>query len=314
MPGITTGIKSVREIWSGREGSIDQRAERTYVRAFRVVTTDPHISSVVVIQAEDPVTGIAIPEIFDTYEAPNPNGAGEEDTKAICYRITPRQDNTDPEVWIVACQYSNTADFIHGTIDPLTRPPEVRWGKERYTKVVEQAYVNLGDANPTQAILNTAGDLFATPPTKEDMRSVLYYTRNESSFNSSSFDQYSNAVNTVKFLNRNPGIVKCEPITADQRFENNIVYWSVKYQFHINPDGWQVSVLNRGRRVRPAAGQPPVPYSNIRGGEQYATPALLAADGTLLPPNAVPVYLKFNFYPGADLNLLNLTFPYGGNS
>jgi hypothetical protein len=57
---------------------------------------------------------------------------------------------------------------------------------------------------------------------------------------------YQDAVNEDSFMGFTPGQVKVAGISASSRFENNVRFWEVTYEFEFSRDDWDLHILDRG--------------------------------------------------------------------
>lgn len=227
----------------------------------------------------------------------------------------------DPKVFKVTIQYSKPAQ--QGWVpDPIARPVEVSWDFLHSTEDAnhEHSYDPIING---RRIENTAGELFDPPVVRDVNRPVLRMSRNEAQFNPIAAVGFMDTVNSDVWLGVPIGMAKLSDIRATRFIENNIWYWRVTYEFHFKWDGWQARILNQGFRHwhRSLADQTKV-FAEItdENGQAYSEPTLLAADGTVLPEGAAPVWRPlddpttypsgyFSIYRELPFASLNLVYP-----
>jgi hypothetical protein len=245
-------VVAVREIWSGRGYSLDDKLVRTYTRVFRVETNNVLDGPALVRSAP------GIPQIGHFYTNA---GGTESDPGAFVTRISPEQDQDDPRFWLVRVEYGTVSITSGGkggndrvapnmrNENPLLRGPEIRWGTSKYQEVANQ------DRQTRAPIVTSAGELFENGVERDQTRMTLSISRNEASFNHAFFSQFFDNVNVDNFFGFGTGEVKCESITGDFQFENNISFWRVNYEFAINKRTWKLRILDQGYKTLDANGK-----------------------------------------------------------
>jgi hypothetical protein len=327
-------VTSVKEVWSERAGSYDERAAREYTRSFLVTINDAGEGVTVAGAAVDPVTGQQVPRIHDVYT----DRRGNRDVGAVCRKLEVKQDQDDPFTWRVTANYSSTifggasnfgrrndapeqARDGNTNQNPLSRPTVVKWNS-----VPRQRYARFDmDGKP---LVNSAGDFYPAHPL-DDSQVRLTFSRNEASFNSQVAGSFKDAVNSQPFFGYAAGMVKVENIDAESAFENGVYYWKVGYAFHIRTEtimliartvgspytvptpvvGWHIEewLQDKGRRKLLADGT----RDWITDGKGVATGDDTALDGAghvlnTSTPGTPLFYNQFRFYNLKDLNTLQL--------
>lgn len=296
-------IVSVREAFANRSGSTNADASRAYTRVFLVETDDPQDGPVLVYSAG------GLPDLGDGHP---------EDANAKVTSLRADQSE-DPKFWDVTVEYSTETTDESGSQsttqeDPLDRDSVIEWSFAQFQTIAEET-IN-GDP-----IVNTAGDPFDPPLTKDDSRPVLTITRNEGGFDAARAIAFMDAVNEDAFFGAEPGQAKVANISARQQFQNGLTFYQVRYEFHFRREGWFPRVLNRGFRQLLPSFTEPVAITNVVvstedntfkvSEAQVSAPVPLAEDGSRLPPGGVPVFVPL-VGPGweiyrvrnfADLNL-----------
>jgi hypothetical protein len=287
-------ILEVREIWNGRTGSENDKAVRNYTRVYRVITSSPLVGSLAVRYAPD------IPRRFDAYV----NIDGSFDTEALVKKVTEKQEDEDPNTWLVTVEYSSsTEDPDYGKEEPLDRPSEINWGS---TKVHVPAVKDIFD----EAIVNSADDPFNPPIEEEQCRVTLQIVKNQIAFDGPNLGTFVNHVSSAPFFGFDTGEVKCVGIGAQRQYERGQFFWKVTYDFECRPgeglDAWSAVVLDRGFNQLEPFPKGRTPIRDKVTGAQFSTPTLLDGTGQILDQDADPVYLTFVIYPTADFNQLRL--------
>jgi len=305
-------IVFVREIsgGSGEEkvtsGEVTQEAWgeylHEYTRLFLVRTTGPGVGSMSVRLAADPVTGLRVPRVWETYVSFDGNNTDEE---SLCVRLRPQQDAEDPQTWVVAAEYSSDCPDPSVTSDhPLDQPSDITWDQEELEVAMTQDALGV-------AVLNSAGVAYDPPPTVKEAYLTLHVTRNEASYNHNFFADFVNTVNGDPFFGFEAGEVWCRKISGRRMYHNGIIYWQVSYQFAISRKrdpltqrliGWTLRILDQGTaqvvankiiQVQPRG----IPATH---------PLLLNGAGGLLGVGGTPVYRSFQPYPFKAFNDLAL--------
>lgn len=294
-------IYSVTEaLHTPRESGVNDKRERTYQRAFDVIST---------LRAERPdVVRLAsgIPRVWDPYI----DSSGTVDGYSWCRDVKVRQDSQDPYLWRVVATYSNQLNRpdIHQIESPLLRPAEIIWDSTHVMVPLER---DIGG----DAITNSAGERFDPPPEVEDGRLVLTIVRNQILFDARTILRYQWRVNSQPWYGLDAGTVRCTKISAVRRWENGILYWAVTYMFEIKEpkeyetaaDTWAFKLLDRGFFVLDTTTSPPTPTLARDGrGNPYTSPVLLDGDGQRLPNGDPAVFISWFGYREADFNDLGL--------
>ena len=181
---------------------------------------------------------------------------------------------------------------------PLERQLVVTVEADEYSRLLKNEDLATG----SNKLKTTADEPFGVPPEGQFIRSILTVRRNvefwsiidavnqtyQNTRNSDSFLVLgrSVAVNSLHFLS-----CTGEPIN-----ENNTRYYRATLRFQrIKVVDYQVPIVNRGYKVRPAAGQPAIWAEDE--GQRVPEPVLLAADGTRLADGADPTNVTITLWP-----------------
>lgn len=312
-------ITEFKETHTGRTGSLDLRAVRTYQRTFRVRTNSTLDDPLLLIAAFG--LGIGVP-----YVSP----AGLIDAGARCVKITPRQEADDPFQWELSAEYASGrfpveqrnagggldgsgqagsgqvpsagrdggADLGGTVTGPLDKPPVYGVDFNRYSRV---SYTDVNGAPAT----NSAGVWFSPLPETDDSRLVLNVQQNEASVDLETLIAYQDAVNSDAFLGGVlPGQCKVT-VKAGSAYENGEYYWPHTYVFEFRRDGFVEQLLDQGLSQIDANGKlVPILASN---GTPVSEPVLLDGNGHVRLANDPNQYyyrpfVKYKSLPFAVFN------------
>jgi len=211
-------------------------------------------------------------------------------------------------------------------LSPLLQPPEVS---------VSFAGENVQTDTDTEGIpiMNSAGESFDPPITKDHSDMVIRYTRNERTFDMLVAADYKDAVNSDIFLGFAAGHVKCVMFDSVQMRAATLTYYRVNYEFRIRYDevktrdgdgniqtrvfGWVKRIRDEGYRERTGEtnsdGSPK--YKDIKDeeGQKLSQPHLLDGSGNKLtdaviqnPPLPETCFLKFDVSKIRPFSALNI--------
>ena len=158
-------------------------------------------------------------------------------------------------------------------------------------------------------IFNSAKTLYA--PLEVPFAVVtLQFERNEAYFDGSICLTYVDHLNSSTFSGADPGTVKCDSISAAEKYEGDYHYWAVTYVFSYNVYGWQPRVLNEGLMQKSGSGGSTKWKPCIDGkGNPVRQPVPLDSSGAQIPPQNLPgsaIFNTFEVIEVADFNALGL--------
>ena len=212
-------------------------------------------------------------------------------------------------VWEVGIKLDShiDSDASEEDKDPENRRHRVSWSAETQMEVLEADALDpdVGILNAVEEPLITEGPI--TIP-------ILRVDTVQVTFSPNTILNYENHVNDKPFLGAPKGSCLCASIEDDEEFINGIEYRRVVIVFKFNikksaggvllQDTWQVKLLNEGTKFKRNAADPPDLWEAFKDRNGNPTTGNLAADGTVLPPGASPVFLPYNRYPEADFDTL----------
>lgn len=294
IPGVYPynifGVIAVCEDPDKREGAVDANFQRTYKREFLVQTDNALVGCKAVAMAFSNATGIGIGTPYQI-GAWNPITTigdlyHELDAGSFCIALRPKVFTSDGANWKVSIEYGPWDPRTEE--NPLEKKLEMDWDWVEFEKIADV------DRNG-KAVVNSAGDYFDPPVVMDDSRPILRIVRNEPVFSMLYASNYKDSINSLPWYGYPKYSVKCNSITAKLQYSMNIPgdnkwYWTVTYQFHLNPDLWEKKVLDQGLRQ---TGGIPI----IKGGIPATSPVLLDGHGS---PGSAGTYLTFGIYKVRD--------------
>lgn len=288
------------EVHEGRQAEVDSRFNRTYTRVFLVGTDSGSYG---------PYYGGSHPSLPTLY-AVHP-----EDSKAFCTRIRPVQDQDDPRLWRVTCEYSYAMDTAAASGNPAIDNQqrgaspgsrvETPTARPRDYSLTQNTYMEASEFDAYgDEILNSAGDPFLPPVELPRVEIIISVGLNDVSAPTTAWLGAQNKVNantiTVGPITGTAGKFKLNKLSAQPVYENNVAYWRWTMEWAYRNDGWQLQIVDKGLREKTVAGerQPVDPGSGL----SPTQPILLNGAGRKLPTGTSPVKLPFTVY-------LPYTFP-----
>jgi hypothetical protein len=255
-----------------------------------VVTDDPYTGAKSVVNSLPVAIG-------QKYSLADGLGATvESDPGAFVQGIEVRATEEDGCQWECSATYG-AYDATQLPSNPVDWPLRISHSFAKFESVADEDT----DGN---AILNSAGDYFDPPVTRDDSRPILRIQRNEKEFDPDTAFKYKDAVNKDPFFGADPGTVKCADIQAELSFNNDVGwFYACTYEFEYNPDGWEKQILDMGLKYLDAT-DTLVPV--MEKGIPATSPVLLDGGGGILASGDDPVFLKFKVYPEVDFAPLNL--------
>lgn len=334
------GVVSIQEIFDGTGGGIDEYGNRTYVRKWQVIVDDLKVGPL-------EATSIGLPALHSFYEYPNTGGAPIEKDFGATLRSYDVERHDEGFRIIVTARYSsaptqtrfdyNPADYGSqgGPLEtgnpleqtPIGRASQVQWGTVRVQK-------SLRHDLDTKAFTASNGQKLDPPVLVDRTYLTLSISRNEASYNPQNAMNFIDTVNStlwnLPIITGNfavqPGLAKCESITAVSMVEQRFFFWRVSYVFHLNPnkndsnqfEGWQPQTVDNGTyelRNSPLTGWVRQPITDPFTSLPVTTAVPLDGKGLKLNPTGVNgqgvpqftySYLTFRCYRAVDFNLLGL--------
>jgi hypothetical protein len=199
--------------------------------------------------------------------------------------------------------YGFDVDIIYSPWDPLThtatgdpadQPIDVAFDWQVFEQAVDIAY-DPSTSSYVQ-VVNSAGDPFDPPVTREQLKGILRVAWNSHTFSPASFFAYGNCINADIWNGFPIGSIKFCPPKMPQRLYSQFLaanYYRLEAEFAFNPNdgGWNAKPIDRGYRALDGSGHP-YKIFDING-QPISSPALLDGSGVPLPPTGA--YYQFNY-------------------
>jgi len=285
-------VISCRLIGEKRSGEKATNLVRTYTQAFRV-ETNSKLDGPAVVLATHSVSGHPqLPiQLYTSYTSGN-----DSDPEALCISVNADEEGESMRSWIVTAQFStappgNPEQF---STNPLNDAALYSLGFDQFQSLA------LFENDGTTPVVTKNGEWYDPPPEKDDSRPVYMVRRNESYISLPFIIYAKDSVNASAWKGCAPRTVKLKNITTGEiQQRNQFSYYTVTYEFHLNPDTWDLRVLHRGRWI----------YSpTISEVVDVQEPVLLDETGEIIPPGSdvEPYYRTHRVYRAPDFNSFGL--------
>lgn len=281
----------VNPMREGRAATFDVEGRHSIQRKWVVETGDPGVDEQDVYDAmvaEGFPLGVAHPSIVGHY--------------LKSYSIKESAD--DCTQWEVVGTYSQYDPAITGGTNPLAA--KAQWTIRSNMRQVPV----LVDANGDR-VVNSAGEAFTQPATREFNEPVLVVTRNQAAIGPAliamiaSLDNKVNAgpflgvfpPKTCRFVGWDIATNETHPIAGE--------YVTVQYQFKVKYDTWTIKLVDHGRNQLIGGKRKPI-YTKDKTAIKSET-TLLDGAGRVLGDDLPAVELAFEFYESADFETFGFT-------
>lgn len=250
-------------VWQkrGQEGSRSSNGVRTYTGVLQLQSDSAADSPSDALDAAANFLGIpAAGPVYVAYSF-----GTSFDPLAMLKKMTARCTATgstgEYKEWLVTCEYDSTAEQMQD--NPLLRPTHISGSFQEYMKAIWK------DVDG-KTIVNKANQPFDPPIELPDGRPHLVMTRNEIDYSLPYFaNNFVNRINSSPWYFGSTGQWRCVNVGGDgPNIENDVVFYTVTYEFQFRYEGWQPSISNRGKIQKD--GTPCVDVSgNITDEPQY---------------------------------------------
>ncbi len=253
-------VVSVHEMADSPTGGLGWKGT-DFERYFAVVVNNYADGSIIVCQAVDPNSSIAIPARGDTYST-----STEEHEFAICKNVKAKRVGPRHLTWIVTVRYEtiessqhaqSVAQEVAAWADPLAEIADIKIKSEIYQEPV------WGEIDPdtnetTFAITNSVGELISPPFTRDKTRLILTISRNEAATEEHVDEifalsvEYMNTINSDEFWGQAPHVAKINAFDIDRvsrtvgETGELVVFLRVTYTIHFQDPDWDVRPLDNG--------------------------------------------------------------------
>lgn len=306
------------EVIDGRSGSVDQRYQRSYKRVF-LVETDANTYGPYYAGSHP-----SLPNIWDAHD---------EDANAYCVGFDVSQDQDNPRLWRVTCNYAYNADTAASSgngptgnpaIDtqqqgqapadrvesPLSRPRDYQIATVTYPETLR------GDADGN-AILNSAYDYFTPAPEGQKLAATITVGLNNSSAPSNTWLGSVGMINassmTIGAYTVGAKTTRLNSLNAQLVYENGVSYWRWTLVFEYRPSstsyaggwqslpgsawpelGWKLVLLDAGKREW--TGSAWQDFKDKPYTAAVSAPVLMNGSGGRLSGGSTPKYKAWEIY------------------
>lgn len=300
-----------------REGPQSENGRRQYMRKFVVETNSAYDDPGVVLGAP------LLPQLYDAYVTLS----GIQDDAARVVYLDPKQAPKSRLVWYVDVLYDTEFDRLD---NPLLEPPQITHESETYQLPLPGSYnqsTSSGSSGTTfqfqSGILNSAGDPYDPPPTIEQSRPIVRFTRNQSFFTLDFKVRFENSVNGDVWNGLAARQAWLKSIQAEllvqrstSRLRPDVTYWRVSYLFALKRETWDLQLLDYGPRYRKISGGTPVPFGandvpKIGLLNNTTAPNSGTFDGEKKGPSALAAYNRFRVMKEEAFSELNINLLLG---
>jgi hypothetical protein len=295
----------VKEKSGARKGNNSAPGITTYNRAYFVTSTEA---------LTEPAALAAVDSGEDAFTIPKYNENHPDDDKAGAVSRSAGPINGDEKKWLVSIQWKtrSSSDTVDedDIDDPTARRAVVNFGHVTYTKVADLAYQE-GDTqgNPTQPVLNSAGDPPDPPFTVEYNHTVLelqYWVRRWDPSWNRIYENNTNSeaimVVQIPLPIKNAKILSLDskPLydTDDDR------YWEINANIEISDEVFQKQMLDMGFNYLNEGEKTEITVKDSKGKDvPVSSPQRLNGSGYLSDES---VFLPFVFCWPSSWKALNL--------
>jgi hypothetical protein len=203
-------------------------------------------------------------------------------------------------------------DVTYGPWDPLThtasgnpadQPIDVSFQWEVFQQPADIAW------DPSTSafvpVVNSAGDPFDPPVTRDQLRGILRVAWNSLAFDPASFFAHGNKIN-ADVWNGFPALsIKFSPPNMPQRLYSQFLgqnYYRLEAEFAFNPNdgGWNAKPIDCGYRYNDGSGNLFKIFDHV--GQPISQPALLNGSGLVLAPTIPRTYFQLEFQVYDSIN------------
>jgi hypothetical protein len=282
----------------GSSSQINDQWERSGTRKyFAAFTSDcdenyvrSNLGSGLIINAPHPsdngqvVAGISVTQIEEPSQFNDPTNSSNVLIGTGCFW------------WQVEVSYGPWNPLTHtATGDPADQPVDYSFDWQVFEQACDFAY------NPSsgllEPVLNSAGDPFDPPVTREQQKGVLRVAYNSHTFSPPALFAFGNFINSDTWNGFAPFTVKFSPPKMPQRLYSQFLginYFRLESEFGFNPNdaGWNAYPIDRGYRGWNGSNQYKILDVN---GQPISQPALLNGSGVPLNNVSGSGFYQFNW-------------------
>lgn len=294
-------MADVAAVLKGIEANIGVDGNHTYRASIQVTVDNKYRGPIYVANVIRTQLGFWIGSQFEYGNSSL--GAYEYDTGAYLTSINPVQAREgDGTLWNVTLDFGPyNPDYIKPD-NPLDVPPRWEWDSWSEERELIQDFTS-----PTaKTILNSAGEPFLNVVTVDRNYPLMRITRNEASYDESLAQTFRDSVNqasvTIKGIAYPARYLRCLKISGVEEYHSIIgKYFIVNYEIAVNPDTWDLKILDAGLNQLSSGKLIPIE----RDGIPVTQPECLNGSGVALAVGGTPVYLTFRRFPEKDFTTFN---------
>ena len=289
-------VTEVREDWRGLEA--DSGTDGASIpRIFNVQfdTADaPEKRPMLAVEADDGTT--KVPRLYETHPQ-----------KPWLYVNNHHVDPIGPFDFRVTVNYTNrysrgSEEKYDPTMNPLDQPWEIEWGFAVHNEKIDRDISG-------EPLVNSSGESFDPPETRDFYDLVLRITRNEAVYDPIKASDYKGSVNSDIFYGFAPGLVKCTRFGSRSARQGDLWYWIVTYEFQMCKTGWKLRLIDEGFRIKTGTdsdGNPTYEEITDDNGVKVSQPVLLDGEGRK-KKEADPIFvLEFDIRRALPFSVLGL--------
>lgn len=209
-------VEAVLEQLDSRTGNVDWRYHRTYLRRFKVycgLDTD---------DCKTAANAVGIPAMLSSY--PTDVTCRVKTIDVRCDGAYISQVTGQGRIWTVDCNYDSLFEFDVASVaeNPLLRPALWKFSWEAAERYLPYDIDGV-------ALKNTAGTPINPPLAQKYAIGIITIQVNKSTWTVGNYADVQEKVNSDTWLGQEPGTVLVRGVTAEQRWENNYLYWAVTW-------------------------------------------------------------------------------------
>lgn len=235
-------VTSVNELPDSPSGELNEDTH-SFTRKFQVVTDSLNDGVLAVTLA------VGIPPLGSTYAF----GGSETHLYARVRNISAERVQPNSKIWHVEVRYETKGEEDEDEQDnPLLSLPEIRTSFEQIEEVVQGELDGTAKSDFSDAILNSAGETFDPPPTRQVSNLVLTITRNENvaANHPAIAQEYVDTVSSGAFFGQPARTARMVGISVDRQVKQLddgtvTAYLKTTYTVHFR-DTWRLSLLDHG--------------------------------------------------------------------
>lgn len=234
------------------------------------------------------VSSIAVEQGEEVSSYVNPLDPADSNTGTACYW------------WACTINYGPWDPLTHtATGNPIDQPVDVSFQWQVFEQAADIAMVPNSDPPTYVPVVNSAGDPFDPPVTREQLKGVMRVAWNSLTFDPATFFAFGNMINADVWNGFPKYSIKFSPPNMPQRLYSQFLgqnYYRLEGEFCFNPNdgGWNAMPIDRGYRALNGSG---VPYKIVDAyGQPISQPALLNGSGAVLTTLSSYVQIPLQVY------------------